>query len=140
MVMNIPALKNGEEATFMRDIEGVVQIAGPQVAVKVITENGFLSSDEKRRACEWIARSGARFVKTATAYGPGGATLDDVRSMYEVVAGRCAVKAAGGVSTLDDVLAFLRAGARRFGSTKTDLFVRAYATLEAHEPFAEFVD
>lgn len=118
MVMNIPALKNGEEQVFLDDIGGVVRAAGGAV-VKVITENGLLSLEEKQRAFEWVARSGAHFVKTATAYTSGGATLDDVRLMYATVRGRCAVKAAGGIRTVEEILEYLRAGATRFGSTRT---------------------
>jgi deoxyribose-phosphate aldolase len=132
MVMNIPALKNGEEALFIRDVEGVVRAAGGAV-VKVITENHYLAPDEKRRACDWIARAGAHFVKTSTAYAGGGATLEDVRLMYEAVGGRCRVKAAGGIRELHEVLAFLRAGARRFGSTRTDQFVQAFQALPDDE-------
>jgi len=141
MVMNIPALKNRDERVFIRDIEGVVRAAGDGVVVKVITENCLLSDEEKRRACDWIARAGAHFVKTSTAYSSGGATLDDVRLMFDAVAGRCLVKAAGGVRTMDEVLAYLRAGARRFGSTRTDLFVREYNALEPdrRRAFAEFL-
>jgi len=140
MVMNIPALKNGEQQVFMRDIEGVVGAAEGRV-VKVITENCYLSDEEKRRACEWIAETGAQFVKTSTAYADGGATLEDVRLMYEVVAGRCQVKAAGGIRKIDEVLEYLRAGARRFGSTRTNEFVRAFETLPADQKlaFAEYL-
>lgn len=140
MVMNIPALKNGEEALFMRDVEGVVRAAAGKT-VKVITENCYLTQEEKRRACDWIARAGAHFVKTATAYAPGGggATLDDVRLMHEMVRGRCQVKVAGGVRQLDEVLQYLQAGARRFGSTRTEQFVQAFDDLsaEARARFAE---
>ena len=136
MVMNIPALKNGEEALFIRDVEGVVR-AAEGLVVKVITENCVLTPDEKRRACDWIARAGAHFVKTSTAYAEGGATLDDVRLMYAAVNGRCLVKAAGGIREIQEVLAYLRAGARRFGSTRTDQFVRAFRELPDGER-AEF--
>lgn len=128
MVMNIPALKNGEQRVFIQDIEGVVRAAEGRV-VKVITENWYLSDEEKRRACDWIAQAGAHFVKTSTAYAEGGATLEDVRLMYEVVNGRCQVKAAGGVRELPELREYLRAGARRFGSTRTDGFVRAFQAL-----------
>jgi deoxyribose-phosphate aldolase len=138
MVMNIPALKNGEQDLFMRDIEGVVR-AGAGKTVKVITENCYLTQDEKRRACDWIARAGAHFVKTATAYATGGATLDDVRLMYDAVRGRCQVKVAGGVRQLDEVRQYLQAGARRFGSTRTDQFVRAFQELSAEQQ-AEFTE
>jgi deoxyribose-phosphate aldolase len=139
MVMNIPALKNGEKGIFLTDIEGVVKAAEAK-KVKVILENCLLTQDEKRRACEWIVQAGAAFVKTSTAYAPGGATLDDVRLMFEVVRGRCQVKAAGGVRTLDEVLAYLQAGARRFGSTRTGQFVQEFQELpaEKRESFLQY--
>ena len=140
MVMNIPALLNGEQELFLDDIRGVVQ-AARGAKVKVITENGYLSQEEKRRACQWIAQAGADFVKTATAYAEGGATLDDVRLMYEAVEGKCMVKAAGGIRSVPEVLEFLKAGARRFGSTRTDQFVQAYRELPEEQRFAfsEFI-
>lgn len=141
MVMNIPALKNGERDVFLEDIRGVVR-AGQGVVVKVITENCYLTQEEKRRACQWIAEAGAHFVKTATAYAEGGATLDDVRLMAEAVAGRCQVKAAGGIREIHEILAYLKAGARRFGSTRTDQFVRAFRDLPPaeREAFGEFLE
>ncbi len=140
MVMNIPALKNSEKALFIRDVEGVVRSA-EAVKVKVITENCYLTQEEKQRACEWIAQAGAHFVKTSTAYADGGATLDDVRLMYQVVKGRCQVKAAGGIRQLDEVLEYLKAGARRFGSTQTEHFVRAFQELPTNDKafFAEYL-
>lgn len=140
MVMNIPALKNGEAALFIQDIEGVVG-AGEGRTVKVITENCYLTQEEKRRACEWIAQAGAHFVKTSTAYADGGATLDDVRLMHQVVKGRCLVKAAGGIRELHEVLEYLEAGARRFGSTRTEDFVRAFQALAAEDQarFAQYL-
>jgi deoxyribose-phosphate aldolase len=140
MVMNIPALKNREEALFIRDIAGVVEAAQGRT-VKVITENCYLSREEKERACDWIARAGAHFVKTSTAYAEGGATLDDVRLMYQAVKGRCRVKAAGGIRTIHEVLEYLEAGARRFGSTRTDQLVDAFQALpeEKQAAFADFL-
>jgi deoxyribose-phosphate aldolase len=140
MVMNIPALKNEEEELFMRDVEGVVRAAEGKT-VKVITENCYLTQEEKRRACDWIARAGAHFVKTSTAYATGGATLDDVRLMHEAVRGRCLVKVAGGVRRIDEVLQYLQAGARRFGSTRTEQFVGAFRDLppETGARFAEYL-
>lgn len=132
MVMNIPALKNGEQDLFIRDIQGVVR-AGNGAIVKVILETVFLSDAEKRRACIWIADAGAHFVKTSTAYAAGGATLEDARLMFEAVQGRCQVKAAGGVRELEEVLQYLEAGVRRFGSTRTEQFVRAYEALPETE-------
>ena len=140
MVMNIPALKNSEKDSFIEDIQRVVRAAGG-AKVKVITENCYLTQDEKRRACQWIAEAGAHFVKTSTAYASGGATLDDVRLMYEAVQGKCQVKAAGGVRELRQILEYLKAGARRFGSTRTEQFVRAFRALpqDEREAFGEFL-
>jgi deoxyribose-phosphate aldolase len=128
MVMNIPALKNNERELFIRDVEGVVR-AARGMKVKVIIETCYLTREEKRRACEWIVQAGAHFVKTSTAYADGGATLDDVRLMYQAVQGRCQVKAAGGIREIHEVLQYLQAGARRFGSTRTDQFVLAFQEL-----------
>jgi deoxyribose-phosphate aldolase len=140
MVMNIPALKNGEHELFVQDIRGVVE-AAQGYKVKVILENCFLTQEEKWRACKWVVEAGAHFVKTATAFAEGGATLEDVRLMYEAVEGKCVVKASGGVRTIQQVLAFLQAGARRFGSTRSAEFVQAYQALsdEERQPFAEFI-
>ncbi|HKU23098.1 MAG TPA: deoxyribose-phosphate aldolase [Terriglobales bacterium] len=140
MVMNIPALRNGEKDVFLADIQGVVRAADGRI-VKVILENCYLAQEEKRRACQWIAEAGAHFVKTATAYASGGATLEDVRLMHEAVAGRCRVKAAGGVRQIGEVLEYLRAGATRFGSTRTQQFVQAFRELSEQERqnFGEFI-
>jgi deoxyribose-phosphate aldolase len=137
MVMNIPALRNGERELFIRDVAGVVNAAAGR-RVKVILETCYLTRQEKQRACEWIVEGGAHFVKTSTAYADGGATLEDVRLMYQVVKGRCLVKAAGGIRELSEVLAYLQAGARRFGSTRTEQFVGAFRELSPEEraPFA----
>jgi deoxyribose-phosphate aldolase len=141
MVMNIPALKNAEKEMFIRDIQGVVRAANG-AKVKVIIETCYLTRDEKRRACVWVADAGADFVKTSTAYAEGGATLDDVRLMHEAVNGRCLVKAAGGIRQIHQVLEYLEAGARRFGSTRTDQFVRAFQELPAIEKarFAPYLE
>lgn len=140
MVMNIPALRNGEKDVFLADIQRVVRAADGRI-VKVILENCYLAQEEKRRACQWIAEAGAHFVKTATAYASGGATLEDVRLMHEAVAGRCRVKAAGGVRQIGEVLEYLRAGATRFGSTRTQQFVQAFRELSEQERqnFGEFI-
>jgi deoxyribose-phosphate aldolase len=140
MVMNIPALKNGEKDLFLADIRGVVEAARGCI-VKVITENFYLTQEEKRRACQWIAEAGAHFVKTATAYAGGGATLEDVRLMHEAVQGKCQVKAAGGVRQIEEVLAYLQAGVTRFGSTRTEGFLKAFRELTPaqREEYGEFL-
>ena len=135
MVMNIPALKNGERELFIRDVAGVVQVAAGR-RVKVILENCYLSQEEKQRACEWVVEAGAHFVKTSTAYAASGATLEDVALMARAVRGRCLVKAAGGIREVREVLAYLQAGARRFGSTRTEALVRGFQELSPEERMA----
>ena len=132
MVMNIPALRNGERELFIQDVAGVVDAAAGR-SVKVILETCYLTREEKQRACEWIVEGGAHFVKTSTAYADGGATLEDVRIMYQAVKGRCLVKAAGGIRDIREVLTYLEAGARRFGSTRTEQFVRAFQELSPEQ-------
>ena len=140
MVMSIPALKNSDKSVFFADIEGVVR-AAEGAKVKVITENCFLTQEEKQRACYWISQTGAHFVKTSTAYAHGGATLDDVRLMHKAVEGRCQVKAAGGVRKIEEVLEYLRAGAHRFGSTRSEQFVAEFRAMadDKKKEFGEFL-
>lgn len=118
MVMNIGAMKSGDFARVEEDIRGVVEVSKPAHAlVKVILENGFLSNEEKVRACQLAKAAGADFVKTATGFGPSGATVEDIRLMRETVGPEMGVKAAGGVRSLKAVLAMLEAGATRLGMT-----------------------
>jgi len=115
MVMNIPALKNGEQGLFIRDIEGVVRAANGAI-VKVILENVLLTDEEKRRACIWIADAGADFVKTSTGFSKGGATVADIALMRQVVGAEMGVKAAGGVKDLASAREMIAAGATRIGA------------------------
>ncbi|MEO8202115.1 MAG: deoxyribose-phosphate aldolase [Gemmatimonadota bacterium] len=132
MVMNIPALKGGEQELFMRDIEGVVNAAKGKT-VKVITENCYLTQPEKVRACEWIALTGAQFVKTSTGFAASGATVEDVRLMHQAVQGICEVKAAGGITAIDQVVALLAAGATRIGSSRTEQLIRDFQDLRPEQ-------
>jgi deoxyribose-phosphate aldolase len=141
MVMNIPAFKDRDKRAFFTDIEGVVRAANG-FKVKVILENCLLTDEEKKRACAWITQTGAHFVKTSTGFSSGGATVPDVRLMSAAVAGKCEVKAAGGVKTIEEILAFLKVGAHRFGSTRSDQIIQAYRELpeEKRTEFGEFVE
>jgi len=84
--------------------------------VKVILETGYLTDEEKVRACLLIEEAGADFVKTSTGFGPGVATVEDIQLMRAVVGDRLGVKAAGGVRSLETALTMLRAGATRLGA------------------------
>ena len=119
-VMNVSLLKSGEDGRVADDLGAWVKTLradDPAVVLKVIVETALLGDDEKRRATELVAASGADFVKTSTGFGPSGATVDDVRLLHEVAAGRCAVKASGGIRDLATARAMLAAGASRLGTS-----------------------
>ncbi len=118
MVINIGALKSGDDDLVGVDIESVVGACHSGGALcKVILETALLSDDEKLRGCELAQRAGADFVKTSTGFGPGGATAEDVRLMRRAVGPRMGIKAAGGIKDKSDTEAMLGAGATRIGAS-----------------------
>lgn len=117
MVMNVGALKGGETGLVRDDVRAVVERCGEGALVKVILECALLSDPEKVEACEAAVSAGAAFVKTSTGFGPGGATVADVKLLEETAAGRAKVKASGGIRDLDTALAMLQAGAERIGTS-----------------------
>lgn len=123
MVINIGALKSKDYLFALEDIKGVVEAAG-RVPVKVILETSKLTRDEKVIACALSKAAGAAFVKTSTGFGGGGATAEDIELMREVVGEEMGVKASGGVRTIDDVEAMVRAGANRIGASSSVAIVQ----------------
>ncbi len=117
MVINIGALKSGDDAAVYKDIRGVVEACKDGRAVcKVILETALLNEGEKRRGCRLAMKAGADFVKTSTGFSSAGATVEDIALMAEEVAPRkLGVKAAGGVRSYADVLKMIKAGATRVG-------------------------
>jgi deoxyribose-phosphate aldolase len=126
MVLNLGAFRSGDSATALRDIRGVVRAAGRGTLVKVILETACLTGAEKVRACRLAERAGAHFVKTSTGFGPGGATVRDVRLLRRAVGERLGVKAAGGIRDTETALAMLRAGASRIGASASVKIVEGY--------------
>ncbi len=125
MVLNIGALKSGEDATVRADIEAVVR-AAPGIPVKVILETGALTDAEKRLACRLVREAGAAFVKTSTGFHPsGGATPADVQLLRAEVGPAFGVKASGGIRSLADALAMLDAGANRIGTSASATILAA---------------
>ncbi len=116
MVINIGAVKSGYPNYVSQEIAGVVK-AVKGIPVKVILECSYLTEQEKVDVCKMSVRAGAAFVKTATGYGHGGATPEDVALLRNVVGDACGVKAAGGIRTYADVTAMLKAGANRIGTS-----------------------
>ncbi len=116
MVINIGALKSGYPEFVEQEIASVVQ-AAQKTPVKVIMEACCLTDAEKVAVCEMCMRAGAAFVKTSTGFGPGGATIEDVRLLRQTVGRKLGVKAAGGIRTYADACAMLEAGADRLGTS-----------------------
>lgn len=119
-VINLSWLKGGEDERAGADLAAWVEAArgwGDELVLKVIVETALLDTAEKRRAAELVAASGADYVKTSTGFGPGGATVDDVRLLAAAVDGRCRVKASGGIRDLESALHLVEAGAERLGAS-----------------------
>jgi deoxyribose-phosphate aldolase len=120
MVIQIGALRSGRDQDVRDDIAAVVRVAHEAGAiVKVILENAYLNDDQKERGSRLADVAGADFVKTSTGYAPTGATHEDLALMRRVTSPRVQVKAAGGVRTLDDLLAVMNLGVTRIGATQT---------------------
>jgi deoxyribose-phosphate aldolase len=119
MVVNVGALKAGDDALVLRDVRAVVEACRDGGALcKVILETGLLTDEEKRRACRLARTARAHYVKTSTGFGPSGATVEDVALMSEEVrAAGMGVKAAGGIRSLDDAMRMIAAGATRIGAS-----------------------
>ncbi len=116
MVINIGKAKAGDWNAIRNEIEAVVRASKPAI-VKAIIETCYLTREEKIAACKAAVEAGAAFVKTSTGFGTGGATVEDVRLMKEVVGEAASVKASGGIRTLADAIAMLEAGASRIGAS-----------------------
>ncbi len=118
MVINIGALKSGDDCAVEDDIRAVALAAHEnEVLLKVIIETALLTDDEKVRACLAAKNAGADFVKTSTGFSKGGATVEDVRLMRRVVGSSLGIKASGGVKGIDDARAMFEAGATRIGAS-----------------------
>lgn len=120
MVMNIGELRGGNLDYVRADIKAVCDVSHARgVKVKVILENAYLSDEQKVTACKLCEEAGADWVKTSTGFAPSGATIEDLRLMRKSVGPAVQVKAAGGVRTLDMLLAVIDVGCTRSGATAT---------------------
>jgi len=119
MVVNVGAIKTGDDELVYRDILRVSEACEDGSAIlKVIIETGLLTDDEKVRACELAKRARANYVKTSTGFGPGGATAEDIALMYNIVSSSgMGVKASGGVRNYETAHKMIQAGATRIGAT-----------------------
>lgn len=120
MVLNIGRLVSGDCAYVEAEIRNVAALCHANAAIlKVIFENSYLTDEMKIAACGICKRAGADFVKTSTGFAPSGATIADLKLMYQHASPECRVKAAGGVRTLDAAIEVYEAGCSRFGATAT---------------------
>lgn len=116
MVLNIGALKSGDEETVLADMRAVRDVTQRHV-LKVIIETSVLTGAEKIKACQLAAKAGADFVKTSTGFNGGGATAKDVELMRQHIPDTMQVKASGGIRTRVDAETMIAAGATRIGAS-----------------------
>lgn len=117
MVINVSALKAGEDKLVLEDIKGVVKAAEGKI-VKVIIETCYLTDEEIIKASKLVVKAKAHFVKTSTGFGPRGATVHDIELIDETVAGKAEIKASGGIRNYQDAIDMIEAGATRLGASK----------------------
>ena len=117
MVINIGMLKQGLDEEVLNEIKAIKQACGAKI-LKVIIETCLLTEEEKIRMCKIVTAAGADYIKTSTGFSTAGATLEDVKLMRANVGEKVLVKAAGGISGLEDAQNFLDNGASRLGTSR----------------------
>lgn len=123
MVINIGALKDGDDDFVREDIQAVVK-ASEGASVKVIIETCFLTEEEKIRACRLAVEAGADYVKTSTGFGTAGAAAEDIRLMKKSVGEHAKIKASGGIRTKEEAETMIEAGADRIGAGNGMLLIQ----------------
>ena len=117
MVINIGWLKDGRYELVENEIRTLKAACGSKI-LKVIIETCLLTDEEKIKMCSIVPEAGADFIKTSTGFSTAGATFHDIELFAKHVAGRCKIKAAGGISTVEDMEKFLDLGADRLGTSR----------------------
>ena len=116
VVINVGLAKSNEWSAVTKEISDIVSATADTVH-KIIIEACYLTDDEKMMACTAVMDAGAAYIKTSTGFGPSGASLKDVELIKSVIKGNIGIKAAGGIKTLKEAEAFIRAGATRIGTS-----------------------
>lgn len=116
MVMNVGYFKTGQIAKVLDEITQIKRETDKKI-LKVILETCFLTDEQKKLACQVCVDAGADFVKTSTGFGSGGATLQDVILMRDIVAGKAKVKASGGIRDQKTALEYIALGVERIGTS-----------------------
>jgi len=117
MVINIGMLKDGQDDAVLAEINAIKEACAGR-PLKVIIETCLLTEEEKIRMCGIVSRSDADFIKTSTGFSTAGATFEDVALMKAHMAPGKGIKAAGGISSLEDAERFLELGATRLGTSR----------------------
>ena len=128
-VINITELKEKNYEYVEEEMRRIVETCHRcDITCKVIFENCYLTDEEKLKMCERALKVRPDYIKTSTGFGTSGATLEDVRLMKKAVGDKIKVKAAGGIRTLDDALAYIEAGAERIGTSAGVKIIEEYRT------------
>lgn len=117
MVINITDVKNENFNAILEEIKDIHKACNSKI-LKVIVETCLLTEEEKIKMCEIVTNSGAEYIKTSTGFSTGGATFDDIALMKKYVGKNVKIKAAGGISSLDDAAKFMELGADRLGTSR----------------------
>ena len=117
MVINVGILKAKNYDYVLNEIREIKDACGDKI-LKVIIETCLLTDEEKIRMCEIVTESGADFIKTSTGFSTGGATFDDIALFAEHVGEKVKIKAAGGISSMEDAEKFIALGASRLGTSR----------------------
>lgn len=117
MVINLGWVKDGRYELVEQEIRTLKLACGSKI-LKVIIETCLLTDDEKIRMCQAVTDAGADFIKTSTGFSKAGATFADIRLFAEHVGPEVKIKAAGGISSLEDAEEFLKLGAERLGTSR----------------------
>ncbi|MBQ7046099.1 MAG: deoxyribose-phosphate aldolase [Clostridia bacterium] len=132
MVINIGWLKDKKYDLLLNEIKEIKAACGGKI-LKVIIETCLLTDEEKVKMCEIVSESGADFIKTSTGFSTAGASLHDVEIFANNVADHLKIKAAGGISSLQDAENFIKLGATRLGTSRIVKIVKALEKGEEHD-------
>ncbi|NME35328.1 MULTISPECIES: deoxyribose-phosphate aldolase [Fusobacterium] len=117
MVINIGDVKNKRYEKVLNEIKAIHEACNGKI-LKVIIETCLLTEEEKIKMCEIVTEAGAEYIKTSTGFSTKGATFEDVALMKKYVGKDVKIKAAGGISSLDDAKKFMELGANRLGTSR----------------------
>jgi len=117
MVVNISDVKNGLYEKVEQEIRTLKEVCGEHI-LKVIIETCYLTEEEKIEMCKAVTNAGADYIKTSTGFGTDGATVEDIELFKKHIGPNVKMKAAGGVSTLEDLEKFIALGCDRIGTSR----------------------